>query len=146
MTWVRPAGAMRGYRGVAVAVVVAAVVFLHALQCATGADASAPGVATAPAAVAVSSGDVSAAAVAAAVIDGVDSVRTALADGHHPPLDGGGVAVTACLLLLVLAVAALVWTLRRWLGCVRAGRGSPRAPATPLTAVRLLSLLCVSRV
>ncbi|MGJ3224838.1 hypothetical protein ACQEUV_05620 [Micromonospora aurantiaca (nom. illeg.)] len=145
MTWVRPAGAMRGYRVVAVAVV-AAVVFLHALQCATGADASTPGVATAPAAIAVSSGDLSAAAVAAGVIDGVDSVRTALADGHHPPLDGRGVAVTACLLLLVLGVAAMAWTLQRWLGCARADRGSPRAPATPLTAVRLLSLLCVSRV
>ncbi|WDZ82725.1 hypothetical protein [Micromonospora cathayae] len=144
MTWDRPAGTMRGSRGVAVAVVVAALLFLHALQCATGRDTVvAPLAATAPAAVVASYDDLTSVALTqlTAIVAPADGTT---ADGHHPPADGGMVA-TACVLLLVIGATVVLWLLRRWPGQVTVGGGVPGRPVGPVVTVRLLSLLCVSR-
>ncbi|MDG4752752.1 hypothetical protein AB0N38_28580 [Micromonospora aurantiaca] len=143
MTWDGPAGAMRGYRAVAVAVVVAAVLVLHALQCARGLDTATPS-AAASSTTSLASYDASAALNSLA--DALASADPEATDGHHAPADGGSVAVTACLLLLVIGGAVVLAAFQRWVRRLPVGRGLRHRPVSRPVTVRLLSLLCVSRV
>jgi hypothetical protein len=134
---------MRGYRVVAVAVVVAAVLVLHALQCATGLDTATPP-AAASSTISLASYDASPALISLA--DALTSADPEAIDGHHAPADGGSVAVTACLLLLVIGGAVMLGAFQRWVRQLPVGRGSRHRPVSRPVTVRLLPLLCVSRV
>ncbi|MBM0257681.1 hypothetical protein [Micromonospora sp. 4G55] len=128
-------------RAAAVAVMVAVFLVLHALQCATGLDAPRPAVAP----VAHALADTGAAGAPVALVDGTDTPAPVLTHGHHEPADDGGIAVTACLILLVAAGAVLLDVLRRWVLRVAAGRKlTPRVQGR-LSGGFSLAQLCVLR-
>ncbi|RKN50371.1 hypothetical protein [Micromonospora endolithica] len=135
-----PAGVVRPLsRAVTVAVMVAVLVLLHALQCATGMDSSPAS--TASTAVQAATGD---AAAEAAPQRGLSGVAMTV-DGHHLPADRDGLVAAACLILLVAAGAALLATPGRWTVRVAAGHRAPARPEFPSALGHTLSQLGVSR-
>ncbi len=124
-----------------VAVVVAVFLILHALQCATGRDVSPP---ASPAS--VTAVQILADAGASVVLqDAAPPSGGVLLDGHHGPADDRGVAVAACLMLLVVGGTVLLGALRRWALLAATGRRRPLAMRHRLAGGFRLSQLCVLR-
>ncbi|MFI7068907.1 hypothetical protein [Micromonospora sediminicola] len=124
---------------------IAVVLVLHALQCATGLDA--PRSSADPATVAVPHTITKAGAggTSVALLDDATVPVPVLVHGHHRPADGGEVAVTACLILLVAAGAVLLGVLRGWILRVVADRGLRSRVRSRLVGGFSLSQLCVLR-
>lgn len=141
------AGSARaGSRAVAVAVLVAVFLVLHALQCATGLDGSRPAAGPAMTVVihdAPASED-SPGIPGLTVPDEMTSIPI-VTDGHHGPVDDESFALTACLILLVTAGVVLMGTLRRRVLKDKARRGSPLRVQGRAAVSYGLSQLCVSR-
>lgn len=144
MRWAGPTEATRARsRIVAVVVMVALLVVLHALQCASGSDGPRSVAATPAAAVTQSlahAGD-----TAVALVDATAMPASALVHGHHGPMDGADIAVTACLIMMVAVGVIVLGALWR-----RVARGAPGRNLTGRLRGRFvggsaLTLLCVLR-
>lgn len=121
---------------------VALLVVLHALQCATGSDgprsvAASP---TTMAQVLAHTGD-----TAVAVVDATAMPAAVLVHGHHGPMDGTDIAVTACLIMMVAIGVIVLGTLWRRLVRGAANRKQAGWLRGRFVDGAALTLLCVLR-
>ncbi|MGC5309850.1 hypothetical protein [Micromonospora zamorensis] len=127
----------------AVVVMVAVFVVLHALQCASGSD-GARSVAASPAA-AMTQALAHAGDTAVALVDASAMPAPALVHGHHGPMDGTDNAVTACLIMMVAAGVIVLGALGRRVVRDAAGRNLTGRPRGRFVGGFALTLLCVLR-
>ncbi|MCZ7379797.1 hypothetical protein [Micromonospora sp. WMMC250] len=127
----------------AVVVMVALLVVLHALQCASGSDGP-RSVAAYPAAAATQA-IAHADDTAVALVDAAAVPASVLVHGHHGPMDGTDIAVSACLIMLVAVGVIVLGALWRRIDRGATGRKQTGRLRGRFVGGFALTLLCVLR-